>query len=242
MRSCTSRLLLVGALALAEGSVLRPPACGTTQQRTQQQQQQQLDRALNLRGGAEAVAPGILGWLRLLLFPGNPARERAPYVPPPPPPTAKEKAAATAAGAEGGLNRGGSKSRGRKGGKAAVGTVTEITSKKEFDALLASTPSKRLIVVDFFASWCGPCQQIAPKYSDMAAAIPHAKFIKVDVDKCKELSQQYGVQSMPTFKMIRNGKEVDDMKGADENALREKIEALAGKADRWASVGAGRTL
>ena len=53
---------------------------------------------------------------------------------------------------------------------------------------------------------------------------------------------QYGVTAMPTFKFIRGGKEVDTMQGADENALREKVESLAGKPDRWASAGGGRTL
>ena len=192
---------------------------------------------LQLRGGADAVA--VRSWyvvLKRLLFPGNPPRERAPYVPPPapPPPAAKGSEASS-----GSLNRGGSKG---KRGRATPGSVLHVHSKKEFDALLASTRSKQLVVVDFFATWCGPCQQIAPKYEAMAAALPHAKFVKIDVDECKDVSQSYGVQSMPTFIMFRGGKKVDEMKGADENALKEKIESLAGKADRWASVGAGRTL
>jgi thioredoxin len=160
-------------------------------------------------------------------------------VPPPaaPPPAAK----AAASGADAPFNRAGSGRR-RAGGKAVAGKVTAINSKKDFDALLASTRSKQLVVVDFFATWCGPCQQIAPKYEAMAAALPQAKFVKVDVDQAKDLSQQYGVQSMPTFKLFRGGQVVDEMKGADENALKEKIEALAGKADRWAAVGAGKKL
>ena len=59
----------------------------------------------------------------------------------------------------------------------------------------------------------------------MAAALPQAKFVKVDVDECKEVSQQYGVSSMPTFKMFRGGEVVDTMQGADENALKEKVES-----------------
>ena len=47
---------------------------------------------------------------------------------------------------------------------------------------------------------------------------------------------------MPTFKFLRGGAEVGSMAGADENALREKIEGLAGKPDKWASAGNGRTL
>ena len=114
--------------------------------------------------------------------------------------------------------------------------------KAEFDKLLSSTPQKRLVVVDFAASWCGPCQQIAPKFAAMAAALPHVCFVKVDVDECKDLQSQYGVTAMPTFKMLKGGKEVGSMQGADEGALREKIEALAGKPDRWAAAGSGRQL
>ena len=65
---------------------------------------------------------------------------------------------------------------------------------------------------------------------------------QVDVDECKDLAAQYGVKSMPTFKFIKGGKEVDEMKGADEGALREKINELAGSPDRWASAGSGRSL
>ena len=180
--------------------------------------------------------------IRKALFPGNPPRVRAPYVPPAPPPAAADAKDAGAGAGSAGLNRGGSKTRRRSGRGAAVGGVTQVASKKEFDAIVGKTPSKRLIVVDFFATWCGPCQQIAPKYEAMARAMPHALFLKVDVDQCKDLSQQYGVQSMPTFKFIKGGKEVDEMKGASEDALKEKIEGLAGKPDRWASVGAGRQL
>ena len=85
-------------------------------------------------------------------------------------------------------------------------------------------------------------QQIAPKYEAMAGEITHVKFLKVDVDKCKDLSQRFGVQSMPTFKMLRGGREVGSMQGADDAALREKVTSLAGKPDQWARAGKGRSL
>ena len=238
--------LVLGLLFVAcDAATLRAPS--SCRPSPHQVQRGAINGALYLRGGAttDESATGLkalLLVLRKLIFPGNPARERAPWVPPAPPPPPPQ--AAAAAGGEPALNRGG-KGRSRRGKGASgggVGSVISVHSKKEFDELLAKTRGKQLIVVDFFATWCGPCQQIAPKYSAMAAAIPHVKFLKVDVDECKELSQQYGVQSMPTFKFIRGGKEVDEMKGADDNALKEKVESLAGPADRWASVGAGRTL
>jgi len=108
--------------------------------------------------------------------------------------------------------------------------------------MLKGVRSKQLVVVDFHATWCGPCQQIAPKYEAMAKALPHVKFVKVDVDQAKDLSQQYQVSAMPTFKMLRGGKEVGTMQGADDGALREKVEGLAGKPDRWASAGVGRKI
>ena len=173
---------------------------------------------LRLRGGADTAAVSSLKpWLVVLsrlLFPGNPPRERAPYVPPAPPPEAAKESSAPSSASRGGLNRAGA-AKGRRGG--TVGSVNAVHSKGEFETLLAKTSSKQLVVVDFFATWCGPCKQIAPKFEAMAAALPQAKFVKVDVDQCKDLSQQYGVSSMPTFKMFRGGKVVDEMQGADES-------------------------
>jgi len=198
-------------------------------------------RLLTLRGGAsDAASVGLMqSWIRVLrrlLFPGNPPRARAaPQEAAPSPPPATAKPAARAASRSGGK-------RSRSKASSGVGSVHSVHSKAEFDKLLASTPQKQLVVVDFAATWCGPCQQIAPKFAAMAVAMPHVRFVKVDVDECKDLQSQYGVTAMPTFKMLKKGKEVGNMQGADESALREKVEALAGKPDRWASAGGGRAL
>jgi len=120
--------------------------------------------------------------------------------------------------------------------------VTQIHSQAEFDAALSGAGKSKLVVVDFFATWCGPCQQIAPKFEAMAKELSQARFLKVDVDECKDISQKYGVSAMPTFKMIRGGAEVDSMQGADDGTLREKVIALAGKPDKWAGAGRSRQL
>lgn len=80
-----------------------------------------------------------------------------------------------------------------------------------------------LVVVDFYADWCGPCKQIAPAFKAMATEFPKAVFLKVNVDNNKETAQKYAVQSMPTFLLLKNGKKVDEMKGAGEDGLRQMI-------------------
>ena len=92
----------------------------------------------------------------------------------------------------------------------------------EFDALLAGAGAK-LVVVDFTASWCGPCQRIAPKYAELAEEYADdALLVKVDVDENAELAARMGVQVLPTFIVLRDGEEVAKMSGADP----AKLEAL----------------
>ena len=201
------------------------------------------DVLLRLRGGeGSSIWNSLSPWLRVLrkvFFPGNPRRTRAP----PPPPSPQQAPSSPAPKVDASLNRGSSKGKNRRASSgSSAGSVHAVHSKAEFDKLISTSRSKQLVVVDFAASWCGPCQQIAPKFEAMAAAMPHVRFLKVDVDECKELSQEFGVKSMPTFKMLKAGKEIDEMKGADEGALREKVEGLAGRADRWSGAGSGRQL
>jgi thioredoxin len=122
-------------------------------------------------------------------------------------------------------------------GRNRVGVVWSLHSKTEFDMLVAATPDKTLIVVDFYAEWCGPCQQIAGKLDAMAARYDHVKFVKIDIDECPELRAMYGVSAMPTFKLLKGGKEVGSMQGPDVNGLHEKIQALDGKLGRLAKPG-----
>ena len=72
-----------------------------------------------------------------------------------------------------------------------------------------------MVVIDFTASWCGPCQMIAPKYEAMAAKFPEVSFYKVDVDDQDDVAHACGISAMPTFQFYKGGKKVDEMKGAD---------------------------
>ncbi|CAE6502849.1 unnamed protein product [Rhizoctonia solani] len=96
--------------------------------------------------------------------------------------------------------------------------VTHITSQANHDTVIADNKGK-LTVIDFHASWCGPCHMIAPVYEKLAAENPDVAFTKVDVDA------KYGIRAMPTFKFIKNGEEVDELRGAN----REGLEAAVAK-------------
>ena len=70
------------------------------------------------------------------------------------------------------------------------------------------------VVVDFTATWCGPCQLIAPFFAELAADHPSALFVKVDVDELARLKKTAGVAKLPTFQVYRDGAKVDEVVGA----------------------------
>jgi thioredoxin 2 len=72
-----------------------------------------------------------------------------------------------------------------------------------------------LLVEDFWATWCGPCQQIAPTFEQVAAQLePKARFIKIETEKEQAISAKYDIRSIPTLAIFKNGKEVDRVSGA----------------------------
>jgi len=94
------------------------------------------------------------------------------------------------------------------------------------------TRASGLIVVDFYATWCGPCRQLAPILDSVAGSFTgKVKFFKVNVDESPGLAQNYLIQAMPTLIFFKNGKLVDHVTGLLPAAdLKGKLDALvAGK-------------
>lgn len=87
--------------------------------------------------------------------------------------------------------------------------------------------SQRLVVVDFTASWCGPCRFIAPVLNDFAKKYTHVCFLKVDVDELRDVAEEYQVEAMPTFKFMKQGKVIHTVMGARKEELMEAIERHA---------------
>ncbi|KAL1520922.1 hypothetical protein AB1Y20_022482 [Prymnesium parvum] len=105
------------------------------------------------------------------------------------------------------------------------GGLPQHPTKEAFDAALKEAGDK-LVVVDFTATWCGPCQRIAPTFAQLAEETPAAYFCKVDVDENEEIASEYAISAMPTFKFIKNCKEVGEVVGASLNDIKKKIEEL----------------
>ncbi|KAL1522193.1 hypothetical protein AB1Y20_021831 [Prymnesium parvum] len=119
--------------------------------------------------------------------------------------------------------------------------MKSIPTREEFHALLADAASKgQTVIVDFTATWCGPCQRIAPDFERLAGAYPHVVFVKVDVDENQEVAAECGVQAMPTFKAFRERKEVGMCKGADPTQLEALVVAHQG--DKWSAAGEGQVV
>ncbi|KAJ1217969.1 hypothetical protein NDU88_005556 [Pleurodeles waltl] len=102
--------------------------------------------------------------------------------------------------------------------------VKIISSEKEFDEELKNAGSK-LVIVDFTASWCGPCRRIAPLFEELSTKYSEVIFLKVDVDDNEAITQRYGVTSMPTFLFIKNCEKVNVCTGADINAVEKRLKA-----------------
>ncbi|XP_020257566.1 thioredoxin H1 [Asparagus officinalis] len=84
--------------------------------------------------------------------------------------------------------------------------------------------SKKLVVVDFTASWCGPCRMMAPIVSELAKKFTDVLFLKVDVDELKTVAQDWAIEAMPTFVFVKEGTIIDKVVGANKVDLPKKIE------------------
>lgn len=88
---------------------------------------------------------------------------------------------------------------------------------------------KGVVLVDFYADWCGPCKFVAPIIDELAKEMTNVSFVKVNVDENQDLAGEYSVFSIPTFLVFKDGKVVDQFVGAQsKDQFKNKLEtALA---------------
>ena len=90
----------------------------------------------------------------------------------------------------------------------ATPTTTAIAATREIEAheFDAVVNPERLTLVDFSATWCGPCRRLEPILGELAGELPDVDFLKLDVDRGQEIAMRYGVQAVPTMLVLRAGR------------------------------------
>ena len=97
----------------------------------------------------------------------------------------------------------------------------KVATNTNFNELLQDS---KLVIVDFWATWCGPCRMLAPVIEELAGEHPEVQFAKLDVDQVPDVAMRFGVSAIPTVVLFKAGKEVQrfvgvEPKGAYEQAL-----------------------
>lgn len=100
--------------------------------------------------------------------------------------------------------------------------MIEHINKDNFKSIVLD--SNKLVLVDFFATWCGPCQMLAPVIEDLSKSRAEVVVAKVDIDENIEIARDYNIQVVPTLLLFKSGKVVNKTEGfMDKNSLSDFI-------------------
>ncbi|KAE8713523.1 Thioredoxin H2 [Hibiscus syriacus] len=111
------------------------------------------------------------------------------------------------------------------GNRGSSAKIVEIHSSSQWRGHLeASKQSNKLVVIDFSANWCGPCKMMEPTIEEYANMYDDVEFLKIDVDTLPDVAGELKVDAMPTFVLVKKGKEVCRLVGARKTELQKLIE------------------
>ncbi|THD21643.1 Thiol reductase thioredoxin [Fasciola hepatica] len=101
--------------------------------------------------------------------------------------------------------------------------MKEIITEDELQLALKES-HKRLVVLDFFAEWCGPCKKAIPEFHKIGEDYPEVLCCKVNVDEVENAGEEYNITGMPTFIAFRNGQRIDEVVGGHTELVRKMID------------------
>lgn len=102
--------------------------------------------------------------------------------------------------------------------------IREVDNYQELLNFLEKVPKDKLVVLDCYALWCGPCKSIAPFIQQLNDEYEDVFFVKTDIEKAEDITNEFEITSMPTFIFIKNYSAVDKLEGASHSTLRSRIE------------------
>lgn len=95
--------------------------------------------------------------------------------------------------------------------------ILKVTSENFEEEVLKS---EKVVLVDFYADWCGPCKMLSPVMEEIAQENEDIKVVKINIDNQRDLALDYDVMSIPTVVAIKNGQEIDRLVGvADKSEI-----------------------
>ncbi|KAG8054250.1 hypothetical protein GUJ93_ZPchr0001g29948 [Zizania palustris] len=108
---------------------------------------------------------------------------------------------------------------------AVTGQVTEVNKDTFWPIVKAAGP--KLVVLDMYTQWCGPCKVIAPKFHEMSEKNLDVVFLKLDCNQDnRPLAKELAIRVVPTFKILKDGKVVKEVTGAKIDELAHAIETM----------------
>lgn len=119
--------------------------------------------------------------------------------------------------------------------------VQQVQSDEEFGPVVNGAGGK-LVVIDFYADWCGPCKAIAPYFEELSNTYTDAVFVKVNTQTCDKIAESFRVKGIPYFVLMRKGTMVDTLTGANRDELKAKIEKALSSAGDESSSSSSKEL
>ncbi|CAH8297669.1 unnamed protein product [Eruca vesicaria subsp. sativa] len=106
--------------------------------------------------------------------------------------------------------------------------IVEMKNKNQWKSRFSALKdANKLLVIEFTAKWCGPCQSLEPKLEELAAKYTDVEFVKIDVDVLKSVWKEYNLHALPTVVFMKRGQEVDRVVGLKLDEIERKLHKYA---------------